>query len=229
MAHVDYPGWAAHVESLWSLHEIRPRRLLETGAGTCRLAPFLARPGLRQVQSDLSPAMLTRGEGRADRRVAADFRRLPFREGSFDAVLCLYDAVNYCLEPDDLGAFFAEAARVVAPGGSLLFDCTTARNSRRHFLDATSHEVVEGVEIVRRSRWDAATSLQHNEFVFFAPVGGGLWRRQAEHHAQRIWPLRRFRQKAIEAGWQWLGAFDDDLAQADSNSERIHILLRREG
>jgi len=154
MEHVDHFAWAALVERIWMAHGAKPRRILETGAGTCRLAPHLGTPRRTVVASDLSPEMLREGRGRLERRVAADFRRLPFRDARFDAVLCLYDAINYCFSTHDLRSFFAEAARVLVRGGLLLADATTATNSRRHFLDTHSHEELDGVHVVRRSWYE---------------------------------------------------------------------------
>lgn len=94
MEHVNHAGWAAYVERIWKLHRLSPRRLLETGAGTCRMAPHLAGKGRRHVATDLSSEMLWHGLHRAREVACCDFRALPFRDGAFDAVLCLYDAVN---------------------------------------------------------------------------------------------------------------------------------------
>lgn len=229
MEHVDHAAWAALVERVWRRHGARPERILETGAGTCRLAPHLLRAGRGVVASDLSPEMLAEGRGRVERRVAADFRRLPFRGGSFDAVLCLYDAVNYCLTLPDLRAFFSEAARVLSPGGTLVADVTTATNSRRHFMDATSHEELDGVHVVRRSWYEPVARIQNNDFHFFEPDGQGLYRLRREEHRQRIWALVEFDQASAKAGFAREGAWDDDLEEASAKSDRIHLVFRKVG
>ena len=229
MEHVDHAAWAALVERIWRRHGARPSRILETGAGTCRLAPHLLRGKRKLVASDLSPRMLAEGKGRIRDRVAADFRRLPFCDGSFDAVLCLYDAVNYCLTLPDLRAFFSEAARVLLPGGTLVADVTTATNSRRHFMDATSHEELDGVQVVRHSWYEPVTRIQHNDFHFFEPDGHGLYRLRQEEHRQRIWALVEFDQASARAGFAREGAWDDDLEEATARSERIHLVFRKDG
>ena len=228
MEHVDHAKWARLVERIWRRHGANPSRILETGAGTCRLAPHLARGKRRIVASDLSPEMLERGKDRIGKRVAADFRRLPFRGGSFDAALCLYDAVNYCLTMPDLRAFFSEASRVLAPGGTLLADVTTATNSRRYFLDATSHEEIDGVHVVRHSRYEPVARIQFNGFHFFEPTREGTYRLRREEHRQRIWSLTEYDQAASRAGFSRVGAWDDDLEESTSRSERIHLVFRKE-
>ena len=229
MEHVDHAAWAAYVERIWKIHRLDPRRLLETGAGTCRMAPFLAKKGRRHVATDLSSEMLWHGLHRVGDVACCDFRALPFKDGSFDAILCLYDAVNYCLERDDLDRFFSEAARVLEPGGSLVADITTATNSRRHFLETTSHEELDGVHVVRRSWFDDAAKVQHNDFHLFEPDGRGRYVLRREEHAQRIWPLKDFDRSASAAGLVRLGAYDDDFSQATSRSERVHLFFRKPG
>jgi len=229
MEHVDHAKWARLVERIWRRHGADPARILETGAGTCRLAPHLAKGRRRILASDLSPEMLAQGAARIGWRVAADFRRLPLRAGSFDACICLYDALNYCLSIPDLRAFFSEASRVLAKGGTLLADVTTATNSRRHFLDATSHEELDGVHVVRHSWYEPVGRIQFNGFHFFEPNGDGSFRLRREEHRQRIWSLSEYDQAADRAGFSRVGAWDDDLEEATARSERIHLVFRKDG
>jgi SAM-dependent methyltransferase len=85
------------------------RRVLEVGAGPGFMAAAARarRPDIRWVATDLLAAPWN--------DVAADAGRLPFAGGSFDAVLCL-DVVHHLPRPRD---FFAEAARVLRPGGRI--------------------------------------------------------------------------------------------------------------
>ena len=101
-----------------------PRRVLELAAGTGvvtrRLAATLP-AGTSIVATDLNPAMLAHasqvGTARPVLWRAADALALPFAEGSVDAVVCQFGAMFF---PDRARAF-AEARRVLAPGGLFLF------------------------------------------------------------------------------------------------------------
>lgn len=224
MSHVDYPGWARLVERFWGKFRKTPRRILETGAGTCRLTPQIARPGRSIVSTDLSFPMLARGFARSPRRTCCDYRALPFRDGSFDAILCLYDAVNYCLAPSDLESFFSEARRVLAPGGILVFDATTVRNSRLHFADELFHEVHGGADVIRHSWYDSPARAQHNDFTFFLPRPDGTYERREESHVQRVWPRPAFQKMCQKAGLDLVGTFGEDLQPADADAFRLHMV-----
>ena len=94
-----------------------PRRALDAGTGTGRCLPLLVAAGARLVVGiDLSMPMLTRQSG-SDRRVCGDACRLPFSDGSFDLV-CASLMVG---DVKDIGRWTREAARVLAPGGHLVY------------------------------------------------------------------------------------------------------------
>jgi SAM-dependent methyltransferase len=90
-------------------HAPRGARVLEIGAGPGFLgeAARRSRPDLRWVASDLHATPWN--------TLAADAGRLPVRGGSVQAVVGL-DVLHHLPDP---AAFFAEAARVLAPGGRL--------------------------------------------------------------------------------------------------------------
>jgi len=101
------------------------RRSLEIGAGTGYFSLNLLAAGViaEATCTDISPGMLRTLEGNAARlgvEVAtrqADAERLPFADGSFDLVLG--HAVLHHIP--DLPRAFAEFARVLSPGGAVLF------------------------------------------------------------------------------------------------------------
>jgi ubiquinone/menaquinone biosynthesis C-methylase UbiE len=100
-------------------------RSLEIGCGTGYFTLNLMRAGLieQATCSDISPGMLSALELNATRlglavtTQPADAERLPFADGSFDLVLG--HAVLHHIP--DLARAFAEFARVLAPGGTLVF------------------------------------------------------------------------------------------------------------
>jgi SAM-dependent methyltransferase len=104
---------------------LAPSQLLElacgTGVVTRQLASDLGHE-TRIVATDLNQAMLDQAAALPTARPVdwrhADAQLLPFADASFDLVCCQFGAMFF---PDKPGAF-AEARRVLRPGGSLLFN-----------------------------------------------------------------------------------------------------------
>ena len=102
-----------------------PHRVLEvaagTGAVTRRMAAALPE-STSIVATDLNQAMLDQAPAVSIARPVewriADALQLPFDDGSFDAVVCQFGAMFF----PDRGKAFAEARRVLRPGGVFLFN-----------------------------------------------------------------------------------------------------------
>ena len=103
---------------------LAPSRILDLGAGTGHASRALKRryPKSLTVAADIAPGMLMRAKAqsrwlRRFERVRADAYTLPFRDGAFEVVFSSL-MLQWC---DDLDGVFTEIARVLKPGGVLLF------------------------------------------------------------------------------------------------------------
>lgn len=120
------------------LTDLRHGHLLETAAGTgvATRALISALPeGVSIVATDLNQPMLDHASSRvSSERLTwrqADAQMLPFPDGAFDAVVCQFGVMFF---PDKLQAF-AEAFRVLKPGGRFLFNIWD-RIDENEFADA---------------------------------------------------------------------------------------------
>ena len=102
-----------------------PSRVLEIAAGTGVVTRALASAlpeGVSIVATDLNQAMLDQAAAIGTKRPVewrqADAMQLPFADGTFDAVVCQFGVMFF---PDKAKAF-AEARRVLRPGGVFLFN-----------------------------------------------------------------------------------------------------------
>jgi SAM-dependent methyltransferase len=107
------------------LAELAPRRVLEIAAGTGVVTRAMAKSlptGASIVATDLNQAMLDQaaalGTARPVEWRQADALALPFADRSFDAVVCQFGVMFF---PDKPRAY-AEARRVLRPGGVFLFN-----------------------------------------------------------------------------------------------------------
>jgi SAM-dependent methyltransferase len=127
-------AWAAAEPSwgVWSVPEeqagVLPPALdgadcLELGCGTGYVSAWLARRGARPVGLDNSAAQLATAAALQDRfglrfpLIHASAEKVPCADATFDLVISEYGASNWC----DPYAWIPEAARVLRPGGQLIF------------------------------------------------------------------------------------------------------------
>jgi len=127
-------GWA-RAEPTWGIWRVPESRLgvlprslagksgIELGCGTAYISAWLARRGVKVVGIDASPAQLAtarrlqREHGLEFLLIEADAERVPCRDETFDLAISEYGA---CLWADP-ERWVAEAARVLRPGGELIF------------------------------------------------------------------------------------------------------------
>lgn len=98
-----------------------PQRVLELAAGTgiATAALVSALPTADITATDLNPAMVSWGSARGPGAswLRADAQSLEFPDGSLELVVCQFGVMFL---PDKVAAF-AEAARVLVPGGRMFF------------------------------------------------------------------------------------------------------------
>lgn len=110
------------------LGEVRGRRGLEIGAGAAQGSRYLSGQGMQVVATDLSAGMLRRATIIDQRRGGAavpllqcDGAALPFADRSFDVVFTAYGVIPFVA---DSARVMGECARVLRPGGRLVFATT---------------------------------------------------------------------------------------------------------
>ena len=140
----DYAGpglrnWEAAEPSwgIWKIPEARAgvlpaelagRDIIELGCGTGYVSAWLARRGARPVGLDNSAAQLATArqlQGRFELRfplIHASAEQAPLADASFDLAISEYGASIWC----DPYAWIPEAARLLRPGGQLVFLANSA-------------------------------------------------------------------------------------------------------
>jgi ubiquinone/menaquinone biosynthesis C-methylase UbiE len=144
-----YDGWAPHYDSpdngIFAMEEawVRPilvslpvGRVVDAACGTGRHTAYLAGLGHAVQGFDVSPGMLAVAEKKLPgvRFEQADVCALPVPSASADAVVCTLALAHV----EALGPVFAEAARVLRPGGRFVVSDT-----RGHFVGSPLYPLVE--------------------------------------------------------------------------------------
>jgi SAM-dependent methyltransferase len=110
------------------LGDVAGRDVLEVGCGAAQGARWLVSAGAQVTAFDISLGQLLQSRRldertgvRVDRVVQADAQALPFRSSSFDVVVSAFGAIPFVA---DSAGVMREIARVLRPGGRLVFSVT---------------------------------------------------------------------------------------------------------
>jgi ubiquinone/menaquinone biosynthesis C-methylase UbiE len=164
--------------------------LLDLACGTGRFWPVVDRVADSIVAVDNSASMLAEALAYATpnphrRAVCASAFRLPFRDRSFDALLCMR-FLHHLAHRDDRVAALAEMRRVVRHGAVVSLWVDGCREGRRRVAEQKAAALPRGfgrrvcIERTEIERDFAAAGFPCNEAFDFAP-GWSMWRVYALH------------------------------------------------
>lgn len=222
-----YPDWdEAIVDQGRALHAILterlgpgPHRILDAAAGIGTQLIGLAALGHEVVGSDLSRGATRRAHGECARRhtparlAVADLRSLPFADGTFDAVLCIDNAVAHLMDAEEVAHGLRELGRILRPGGAVIVSTRDYEQARADHPPGTLPQVWRGAvdETVTFQVWDwwddgARYDLQHFQLVGEA----GAW--VVARRLASLWAITQdeLRDCAVSAGLTGIGALPPD-------------------
>jgi SAM-dependent methyltransferase len=134
-------AWQLAVDALVREGDLAGKRVLDVGCGTGRLCAALEALGARTAGVDASAEMLAVARSRLPEGTALEQARaesLPFGDASFDRV-----TMQLSVHLLDRPAAFAEAARVLAPGGRVAICTFDPASFERFFLCRLFPSVLE--------------------------------------------------------------------------------------
>ncbi|MDP8239896.1 MAG: class I SAM-dependent methyltransferase [Candidatus Hatepunaea meridiana] len=255
MSHVDYTSWADFVLEILTDYglsafpdesslcqnlttsELRqvltpdaPMSLLECACGTGTVSINLAIRGYHIEACDESGRMIE-----VARSKAASLRNPPLffvkdfldldEDDCYDAVLCLYDSVNYLLQTDQVEDYFNCVKRALKPDGLFLFDVCTEYNSLMNFQSGDYEEQGSDFSYIRIMQYHRETKIQENRFLIRLDDAPGIT--YEEVHLQRIYDLGTIRILLESVGFKIEEETDDiQRTTPQEDSLRVHFLCR---
>jgi SAM-dependent methyltransferase len=205
-------------------------RILDCPCGQGRHAHLLAGAGYDVDGLDYSADLLAqakaRGTGRTLRFTEGDMRRLPARwTGRFDAVANLFTSFGFFLDPADDARVIAEFARVLKPGGVLVWHGGSRDGVMARFLDRDWWRGETGTMIGHERSFDALSGVLTVCTSWQAPDGTGGER----EHRIRLYTATRLAELCAAAGLVVEAAYDGwrDRPLRRRSSEMV-LVARRE-
>lgn len=228
MAHVDYEAWAEHIHTMLRRHAPRTRSILELGCGTGAFARTLQPLGDYAYRAtDGSEAMIAVARQRTlDLPISFSVANFldPIDGPPADAILLLYDGLNYLLELAEVATLIRHVHDALAPGGVFIVDQSTPANSLNHTDGFDDAGETEAFTYVRSSAYDSERRLHTTTFRLTGAEG-----ESTETHVQRAYAMDEIERVLEASPLEIVAAYDEfDLVPADVSTERIHWIARRE-
>ena len=186
-------------------------RVLDCPCGQGRHAHLLAESGYRVDGVDYSRQLLAvarkRGTGPSLRYTRADMRRLPARwSGRFDAVVNLFTSFGFFVDPADDARVIGEFARVLQPGGMLVWHGASRDGVSANFLARDWWTTRDGTLVAQQRRFDPLSGILTVESQWRGRPARRIVRRE---HRIRLYTATRLAELCAHAGLVVEAAFDN--------------------
>jgi SAM-dependent methyltransferase len=183
-------------------------RVLDCPCGQGRHSHLLAEAGFDVDGLDYSTDLLARakarGTGRNLRYTRGDMRRLPARwTGRFDAVLDLFTSFGFFLDPRDDQRVIDEFARVLKPGGVLVWHGGSRDGVMARFLARDWWKANDGTIVAHERSFDPLSGVISIRTTWAGPSGDG-----EREHRIRLYTATRLAELCANAGLIVEQAFD---------------------
>ncbi|MGB4729514.1 MAG: methyltransferase domain-containing protein [Candidatus Hydrothermia bacterium] len=215
MLKVNYPEWAQYIKTLFSLAPLKPIHLvLDLSAGTGSLSSILTSWGYELFCFDFSLGMLNIAKRKFEKQnllgtfVRGDFRKIPFKETSFDAVISTFDSLNNVLDPNELLDIFVQVKKILKSGGPFIFDLNTEWSLKIEWNDFTRVEETANTITIWKSRY--LNSISYLFFTLFVKIDEekAIYKKISTVFKERGYDPAEVRAMLKKAGFEKIFMFD---------------------
>ena len=230
---VPYDAWADYVLLLFQIAQHDPRKLLDGACGTGNLSFELARSKIDVVGVDIAPAMIEVARHKAAhsdlpiRFMQADLTDFDLAE-QFDCATCLYDSLNYILEPGKLRDAFAGFARHVQRGGVFVFDMNTPLALTADLFTQRSFDPRKALQYDWHAAYNPRTKITEVAMSFERKNADGVAQKFSETHRERAYERAEVEAMLEVTGWETIKVYDAyTINPPHEKSERWFWVVRR--
>ncbi|HUQ18163.1 MAG TPA: class I SAM-dependent methyltransferase [Gemmatimonadaceae bacterium] len=203
-------------------------RILDAPCGQGRHAHLLAEVGFQVDGIDYSKELIAvakkRGTGPTLRYTRADMRKLPARWTSrFDAVINLFTSFGFFTNPSDDARVIGEFARVLKPGGILIWQGASRDGVMNHFLSRDWWETSDRTSVMQSRSFDPLSGVLKID----STLRRGNGRTTRREHRIRLYTATRLAELCAAENLIVEEAFDGFHARPMTRRSTEMLLLAR--
>lgn len=234
MRDVDYEGWADYVDDIIQKHNPDTVSILELAAGTGTMALSLEELDCYDITAtDKSAEMISVAKEKGEKVYSditwdvVDFLDIKITN-TFDAIVILFDSVNYLRKKNEVVKMLNQIKKVMAPHSLLIFDFTTPNYSPKVEKDLNERRRTKSWNYERISSYNKSTKTHLNRFnIQLLDEDGEVAQEFTEDHLQRAWTLPEMEEIIAQTDLTILAKYPDfEFINANTFSDRITMVLQ---
>ncbi len=235
MTGVPYDDWVAYLKQLLHNRGTHPKRVLDLACGTGNVSAILVQEGFTVTGVDIAPDMIAEAKRKAERSSLSidyyvqDAAELDLPDEKFDLCVCLFDSLNYIIEPARLALAMRRVAQHLAPGGLFIFDINSEFALKNHFFDQDNlaHDE-ERLMYDWDSSYSSVTRLCTVEMKFWYREESGERRAFEEVHVQYAYRADEITKMLDDAGFKDISIYQAYTLRAPTRtSDRLFFVSRK--
>ncbi|MEX0772433.1 MAG: class I SAM-dependent methyltransferase [Balneolales bacterium] len=236
MHDVDYEEWADFIDLVIQYHRQDTISILELACGTGSLSLLLDELDCYEITASDASADMIKVAGMKGEEAHADvtWRQIDFLninlDEKYDAILILFDSINYLTEQQQIEELFRQVRKVIKPNGIFIFDFTTPVYSQIVVNLLNEDRVTSnGYRYIRESSYNAQRRLHENHFTIqkLNQENSQVVSESEETHIQKIYTLREIQDIVSRSEFSILNAYQDfEMIAAGDKSGRVTMVLK---
>lgn len=229
MSRVPYKTWVRYIQEILDRLKYKPKTVLELACGTGTVSMLLEDLGYQVQGVDCSEGMICEAKNKASQRgykaqfFVENLVNLDLEEKNFDLEVCLFDSLNYILNPSDLQEALNRAARHLHAGGYFIFDINTVYALAAELFTQEDLNPDAEPQYIWKSRFDPESRISEVNMDFH--YHGKDYK---ETHYERAYELDEIEWMLKKAGFHVEAIYDAySFRKPFKRSDRVFFVARR--
>ena len=237
MDNIPYEEWSQYVDGLLKEHNVQDGLVVDMGCGTGKITELLALKGYDMIGIDNSEEMLSIAREKLmeyeeeDPRKGILYLLQDMREmelyGTVRAAVSICDSMNYILEDEELLTVFRLVNNYLDEKGIFIFDLNTEYKYREILGDRNICENRDDASFIWENYYYPEQAINEYDLTIYVQEEDDHFLRMEETHYQRAYSLERVKELLLQAGMEFVVAYDAFTKEPPkADSERIYVITR---